>query len=269
MATARTLLIDADIFIFRMASAVESAIEWEPGQWSITADADEAARKLDDLLTSFQDQLQADRLVLAMKDTTAPLWRRSVLPAYKANRSSQRPPIIRGALMAHCEAKYETFARPTLEGDDILGILATSKVIVKGEKIIVSIDKDMKSIPGLSWNPDKPELGVVIQSEAEADYQHMVQTLTGDRTDNYDGCPGVGPVKAEKILKAPYTWITDGQENEKELWWRRIVDAYAKAGKTPEDALTQARVARICRVSDYDFKRKEVILWEPPNSAVI
>ena len=31
------------------------------------------------------------------------------------------------------------------------------------------------------------------------------------------------------------------------------------------DAIIQARVARIYRASDYDFKKKEVILWSPPT----
>ena len=38
---------------------------------------------------------------------------------------------------------------------------------------------------------------------------------------------------------------------------------YEKAGKTEEDALQMARVARICRFEDYDFKNNMVILWGP------
>jgi hypothetical protein len=42
------------------------------------------------------------------------------------------------------------------------------------------------------------------------------------------------------------------------------VKAYDKAGLSEEEALTQARVARICRAEDYDRKSKKVNLWEPP-----
>ena len=46
------------------------------------------------------------------------------------------------------EQEYNIFCREYLEGDDILGILATSKVIIKNtNKIIVSLDKDMKTLP--------------------------------------------------------------------------------------------------------------------------
>jgi DNA polymerase-1 len=43
-----------------------------------------------------------------------------------------------------------------------------------------------------------------------------------------------------------------------------VVAAFESKGLTEEDALVQARVARICRASDYDFKTKEVKLWNPP-----
>ena len=38
-------------------------------------------------------------------------------------------------------------------------------------------------------------------NEKEANYFHMLQTLTGDPTDGYKGCPNIGKVTAEKILK--------------------------------------------------------------------
>src|SRR5262249_40632645 len=135
-------------------------------------------------------------------------------------------------------------------------ILATSDKIIPGRKIIVSADKDMKTIPGEHYDPNKRELGVVTVSRLEADGYHMMQTLTGDTTDGYTGCPGVGPKKAEKILG-----------DEPHLWWHRVVEAYDKAGLSEAEALTQARVARILRATDYDFKLKKPILWTPPGAA--
>jgi DNA polymerase-1 len=256
----RTLLIDADIFIFRVASSQETPIDWGNGIHTLHADEQSAKSDFDSYMDRLRDELKGDRLVLAMKDKEN--WRRTVLPTYKANRQGLREPLIRGAMMEYARSKYDVFSRPTLEGDDILGILATSRVIVKGEKIIVSIDKDMKTIPGLSYNPDKSELGIVETSEAEADYRHMFQTLTGDATDGYSGCPGVGPKKAQEIL----TPIDNGLLGPGANWmWPAVLAAYAKAKLSPEVALQMARVARICRVTDYDFKRKEVILWQPPR----
>ena len=41
------------------------------------------------------------------------------------------------------------------------------------------------------------------------------------------------------------------------------MEAFEKKGLTEDDALLQARVARILRASDYDFKKKEPIMWTP------
>ena len=80
------------------------------------------------------------------------------------------------------------------------------------------------------------------------------QVLTGDSTDNYPGCPGIGPKKAADILN-------------KELSWTSVVNAYLKAGLTEEDALLQARMARILQASDWNSKQQEPILWTPPPTA--
>jgi DNA polymerase-1 len=58
-------------------------------------------------------------------------------------------------------------------------------------------------------------------------------------------------VKAEKLL----TGITQR--------WPIVLEAFLKAGLTEQDALTQARLARILRFSDWDNETKQPILWSP------
>ena len=140
----------------------------------------------------------------------------------------------------------------------MLGILATSKKLIDGERIIVSIDKDLRGIPGkLVRNLDDEPLVVEEITEAQADYFHMFQTLTGDATDGYGGCPGIGPVKAEKALEPV--------KDDLAAMWQTVVALYQKAGLSEGVALTTARVARICRNTDYNFKEKTVRLWQPPQ----
>ena len=135
-----------------------------------------------------------------------------------------------------------------LEADDTLGILATNGEYSRN--IIVSVDKDMLTIPCEYYNMDK-EVTETVDTKL-ADYMHLYQTLVGDSTDNYKGCPGVGPKKAADILKIPS--------------WSRVVTAIKQAGLTEEDALVQARVARILRANEYNFETGEVISWEPLNN---
>jgi DNA polymerase-1 len=137
-----------------------------------------------------------------------------------------------------------------------MGVLATHpKTVRESQPIIISQDKDMQTIPTQVWR--QGELMTI--SEAQADYYHMFQTLVGDTSDGYKGCPGVGKVKAEKLLA-----ITDEAPEGASAWmWNAVAHAYAKSGLTEQDALTQARLARILRWQDWDNVKKEPILWSP------
>ena len=137
----------------------------------------------------------------------------------------------------------------TFEADDLLGIEATTHPLTT---IIVSEDKDLQTIPALLYNPAK-DTAVRHISVFEAAYYHMHQTLTGDKTDNYDGLAGCGPVTATKIL-AP--------AKEPEDLWPLVVKAFQSKKLSEEHALVQAQVARICHASDID-KSGKVTPWTP------
>lgn len=246
MTKTKTLLIDADILVYETAFALEEAYEWEPDLWTVTADLGEAKRRVVQFIDDMLQQTGYNKAALALTDGEN--WRKDILPTYKGNRK-QRKPIIFKALRQYLIDEHMAYIRPRLEGDDIIGILMTHPEIIPGDKMIYSIDKDFGTIPGKRWVK-----GVIHEATpAEADYFHMVQTLTGDTVDNYSGCPGVGPVTARKIL--------DKAEGN---YWPAVVKAFVKAGLTEADALVQARVARICRHTDYDFTTKKVIYWTPP-----
>ena len=73
-----------------------------------------------------------------------------------------------------------------------MGILGSSN----SDTIIWSEDKDLLTVPAKHWIGGQ----VVEQSVEQADYQFFAQTLTGDNTDNYSGCPKVGMVTAKNCL---------------------------------------------------------------------
>ena len=74
----------------------------------------------------------------------------------------------------------------------------------------------------------------------------------GDTVDNYKGCPKVGAVTAEKILN----------EAKGEDLWQTVVNKYLKAGMTEEDAILNARMARILRKDEYDLVTHKIKLWK-------
>ena len=245
-----TALLDGDIFVFEAAAAAEVATDWGDGLWTLHAHEAPAKAALAERIQSLVEAVGADELIIALSDKTN--FRNTILPTYKANRKGIRRPMLLPILRDYLRENYEVFERPGLEGDDVLGILSTWDQL-KGTKVIVTKDKDFNTIPCNVYFAHHPDDGIKSVSEEAADYFHMVQTLTGDATDNYKGCPGCGPVKAEKVLTA----------DPAKTLWEKVVAAYVKAGLCEEEALVQARCARILRACDYDFKKKEPILWMP------
>ena len=248
----RTILLDADITAYQAASRGQTVYNFGDGAVAtIVHDIEPIITGMLQGVEELKERLEADEVIVCLSCPSAAGWRRVLLPEYKLNRNPANVPVMLTELKNVLRANYRTYERPTLEADDVLGILATGDII-GGVKILVSIDKDTQTIPCNLYNPSH---GMLVEvSEEEADYFHLVQTLTGDATDNYKGCPRVGKVGAAKI-------VVKGDLKQS---WANIVKAFESKGLTEEDALLQARVARICRASDYDFKRKKVKLWEAP-----
>jgi DNA polymerase-1 len=169
-----------------------------------------------------------------------------------------------------------------------MGIIATDPTRTD-ERIIVSADKDMQTIPGKLYRPqdqygDKPRIQEI--SLEEADRFHLWQTIVGDATDGYPGLPGAGPVEAEKLLSG-HAWASYVRQRsrgprkgepvvewklEEALeytgWvygaWQRLLSGYHRRGLTEADAIKQARLARILRYDEWDGRSPK--LWNPPTA---
>ena len=151
-------------------------------------------------------------------------------------------------------SEFETRQVEGLEADDLIGIMGT-RPQYEGA-VMVSLDKDFRTIPGIHFNPSKERKPVAV-TLPQADRAWMYQTLIGDSTDNYKGCPGIGPKKADAFLRHPSV------NAPLEFLWSFVVNAFRSKGLTERDALVQARVARILRDEDYNKTTKEVRLWHP------
>lgn len=253
-------LIDADILAYQASSTVERPIKWNDDLWTLHAFESEAQEHFDNMVKTITEKAGCDAYVLCWTDSSN--WRKDVLPSYKSNRVATRKPIVLSAIREWAQENYESRIIPNLEGDDILGLMATDPTMVN-KVIICTIDKDLKTIPANHYNFAKDELFTV--SVHEANLYHLMQTLTGDATDGYKGCPGIGGVTAKKILDKVLEEATPWA-NEQQLgamMWKAVVATYEKAGLSEQEALVQARVARILRFPEYAFKQGTVSLWNP------
>lgn len=247
------LLIDGDVYIYRAAATCEKVINWDDDNYVNYASLSEAKVIFINTMSELLNKFETKEYTIALSHYKN--FRKNINPDYKANRKNKKPPMVYKPLRQWVEQEYNIFYREYLEGDDILGILATSKVIIKNtNKIIVSLDKDMKTLPCKYHNNRNDES--IIVSEQEANYNHMLQTLTGDQTDNYKGLAGCGLKTAEKIISKDMSY---------RQMWQAVVEAYIKKGSSEQKALLNARMARILRNYDYDYERKKPILWSIEN----
>lgn len=256
---ARHLLIDGDVLVYRHAHAEQQVVKWDSSLHMMWAELKPAVVKIRNYLTELQEKLEADSVSVVLSDVDNS-FRRDLLPEYKAARVGGVRPVIYQPLRDFFMDDYNAIVEPRLEGDDLLGLYATSPAY-QGEGVICTIDKDLGTVPGFHFNLAQSDARVYSIDQTEADYNFLIQTLMGDRTDGYPGCPGIGPKRAEKIL--------EGMARAREplgYGWARVLEAYEKAGLSYEFALANARCARILRGDEYNFKTKEIKLWEPPRS---
>lgn len=246
------LLVDGDIVAYRTAVSLEHPIEWEDGFWTLHSDVEECTSEISNYLSWLLEEVEeATEIVVALTDKDN--FRKEINSEYKANRKDKRKPLALNGIRSFLEEEYDAVVWPKLEADDVIGILATQKKM-RDKCIVVSPDKDLLQIPGYHF----VDGSLIHRCIDECDKWHMIQTLTGDATDNYKGCPGVGPVKAERLLTPD-----EGVSPNRYWMWEKIVGAYEKAGLNDDDALENARLAYILRHENYT--QKEIGLWNPPT----
>lgn len=275
----RLLLVDGDELLWRVAVGPVQRAQL----------AGELERRISRLLIA----LRADAAVFALAGRGN--WRRALWPAYKAHRRVRpRPPLLAEARRA-LEANWRTHSAPLLEADDVLGLAATDAGYLQPgadagpgsvpiapeppgvaalraerddaapaarsatgpgdgvERVIVSRDKDLLTVPGLHGRAN----GEIRRVEPEqAALAHLSLALTGDAADGYKGCPGIGPVKASRLLQnAPPCAAAR---------WRAVAAAFRSVGLDEAEALLQARLARVLQAGDLDQAGRPR-LWTPPG----
>lgn len=242
-------LLDGDIIAYRASVMAEEDIDWGDGQEGKTVNTKAAIYNAQSMIRTWTKAARAGRAIICLSPRDGLNFRRIINPDYKGGRPDK--PVAYWAVVDWMEDNYKVFRIPGLEADDVLGILATSDRF-RGS-IIVSIDKDMKTVPAKILNPLKDKRPQTIRP-VEADRFWMTQTLTGDPVDGYKGCLNIGPARAAKIL-----------EGRRDLgsMWEAVAETYEKAGLSLDYAITQARLARILRRTDYNKEEETITLWHP------
>ena len=237
------LLIDSDFLAYKAAQACEIGIDFGNDVIISQSQFSDVLRVFENELGKVTKAMMNDDFVLYFSSTNN--FRKKIFPDYKGHRMKRKPLGYR-RLINHCKENCKFCILPTLEADDAIGIDATR--FADPANIVVSPDKDMKQIPSNLWNLSDDVVEITVE---DGDRWHLIQTLSGDPTDGYSGCPGIGVKRATELL--------DKNENK----WEAVCKAFRDRGLSDDDALLNARLAKILRQEDYDLTNSQPILWNP------
>lgn len=208
----------------------------------------------------------ADSILCVFSDSRTNNYRRDSWPIYKINRDDKEAPQFLNDSKKYLEDNYPSRTVLRLEADDLIGL-----AVSKGVASAVSIDKDMRTIPGWHWNPNKED-DMTYVTQADAYRNFCKQLVMGDSTDNIFGMVGKGAAHFEKNIA-----ILPPED-----WMDAIIEGYAESFKNPgkryiskvknirEDLLfddpydyflSQARCLRILQFEDYNKDTGDIDLW--------
>jgi len=236
------LLIDADFIVYKSCAAAETEIDWGDDVILVTSKFSDALTATNREISKLKGRFLWDvpSVILFFSDSIN--FRKKILPDYKGHRNRKKPCGYKRVINA-LKNQYEVIIMPTLEADDAMGIYATKNP----GNIICSPDKDMRQIPGRLYDMEN----LTLINETDGPKWHLVQSCSGDQTDGYSGIPGIGVKRATTIFES------------KGYSWKTVVDTYKEKDLTEDDALLNARLARILTVEDYDFANNKPIPWTP------
>lgn len=221
-------LIDADVVAYRIAFGCQD----EPEKIAIA----KVSEFLEELVFTYTDVDDCEGYLTGKQNYRFDIAKTA---PYKGTRVSEKPKHL-GIIRQYMIDAWAFSVQEYQEADDAIGIRAYS--LGEEDYVICSIDKDLDNIRGKHYNFVKNEHYTITEEVAIKNFYRQV--LTGDRVDNVPGLAGIGPKKADKILKDCVT--------EAELF-----NAVLAAYDGDIDRMTE--MAQLLWI-----RRKEGELWQPP-----
>lgn len=179
----------------------------------------------------------------------------ATIKPYKGNRDPAHKPYYYKSIRRHLMNRWGAIKVDGYEADDALSMIAHEEGYDPERVVLVSIDKDLRTVPGRHYNFKKKILEDVSHEEALVNFYR--QLVTGDATDNIGGAYKAGPKLAEKII------VLGNSEHDH---YMAALAAYANGKEkpgcpyqnlSPRDALVEN--ARLLHLKRYPGER-----WQPP-----
>ena len=236
------LLVDADYIVYKGCAGAEDEIDWGEDVITVVSRFSEALRNVERDLNNIKNEFMWDTPEMVLFFSDSKNFRKKIYPEYKGHRNRKKPCGYK-RVITELGNSYQVIVMPELEADDSMGIYATANP----GNIICSPDKDMRQIPGRLYDMKE----TVTIDPIDGARWHLIQTLAGDQTDGYSGVPGIGVKRAVTLFE------------DQGYSWKTVVNAFKDKDLTEDDALMNARLARILTCTDYDPIERAVIPWTP------
>lgn len=206
------LLVDGTNVVMRYASVmIEKDAE------ITNADRDRVLRAVMKAFAECAQAMEATHLIVAL-DSVVGSWRRERFPAYKAARTVSTTEWS-NRLAMHCIERGVKVVRVAgFEADDALATLVARSEKSGRECCVLSGDSDLLQLSSLLTRVVqfgmKGEPRFVVRSMewtrqkfglASAGLLTLYKALVGETGDGLPGVPGIGPVKAHKLLSLAQT----------------------------------------------------------------
>lgn len=178
----------------------------ERHEFSVEQDTKFLMRCWEDLSNTIERALEAvyaDDYLMAVKHSAN--FRMDLHPLYKftrhsdPNKMNRFVPMLRKVMVQHGMAIYSEGR----EADDFIRMWSEQAKAAQEDFVVITEDKDLRCIAGTHYNPRTKMLTTV--DEFSATKLFYLQMLIGDQVDSIPGVKGIGPVKAEQLLRSART----------------------------------------------------------------
>lgn len=172
----------------------ESRVEAQPLENAL-AMTKRSLLHIEDILNREEVEFKRMELYLTGKGN----WRERVatIKPYKGNRTAERP-VHYAAIRRYMTERWKAETVDGMEADDMLAIIAAQEDYDPERVLIVSMDKDLMTVPGRLYNFKRKKFYHVTKQQALVNFYK--QCLTGDTVDNIGGCFRCGPSRANEVL---------------------------------------------------------------------
>lgn len=191
-------IIDSDSYMYKAACTCNELVDLGNGMYYEAYNINKAYNYLLETFQSLASKCNCSEYIL-VTGGVGDNFRYIINPSYKSNRKKQAKPIMLDKIREMCFANFPIVYTPHLEADD------TCRILLEEDKdnVVISIDKDLRTFSGKIYDSYHDEIKFITPKQAEANFKR--QLIMGDKTDGYDGIPGYGKAKADKLLLSGVT----------------------------------------------------------------